>query len=120
MVVMFVLGFILYTFEIIFIVLTITASEGAQEAVEDGQRQLGRFTFRLLEALQGLADSTSTGNRDGQVSLKEVALYVRQKVVEDCVQGQVEQFPTAGPAVLFDYIELPLTASSIPLQARLP
>jgi hypothetical protein len=100
------------------IVVTITASEGAQEAVEDRQRQLGRFTFRLLEGLHGSADASSGGNRDGQVSLSEVAHYVRQKVVEDSRRGQVDQFPTAGPADLFEYLDLPLTSAAIALQAR--
>jgi uncharacterized caspase-like protein len=100
------------------IVVTFTASEGAQEAVEEGQRQLGRFTFRLLEALQGSADAGNEGNRDGLVSLNEVAHYVRQKVVEDSRRGQVDQFPTAGPADLFEYLDLPLTSASVALQAR--
>ena len=93
------------------LVLTLTASEGNQEAVEDRQKQLGRFTARLLEALAGSADREVDGNRDGIVGLVEAVDYVRAKVAEESSRDTVPQFPTAGPADLLPYVDLPLTTT---------
>lgn len=93
-------------------VFTFTASEGTQEAVEDRQRQLGRFTFRLIEGLEGAADSTANGgNGDGQVGWNEVVPYVTAAVLHDAAGTETVQRPTCGPADLLKYVDLPLTSS---------
>ncbi|MBI2481860.1 MAG: caspase family protein [Planctomycetia bacterium] len=93
-------------------VFTFTASEGTQEAVEDRQRQLGRFTFRLVESLEGAADATANGgNGDGQVGWNEVVTYVTAAVFHDSASTDTVQRPTFGPADLLKYVELPLTSS---------
>ena len=92
------------------LVFTLTASEGNQEAVEEKDRMLGRFTSRLLEALAGQADQTQYGgNKDGIVSLQEAVAYVQQTVQADSARDAYRQFPTAGPIDLLPYVELPLT-----------
>ena len=94
-------------------VFTFTASEGTQEAVEDRQRQLGRFTFRLVEGLEGAADSPANGgNGDGQVGWNELVSYVTDSVHNDSVGTATIQRPTFGPANLLRYVELPLTSTS--------
>ena len=97
--------------------LTLTASEGNQEAVEERDRRLGRFTSRLLEALAGSADSSSQGgNGDGLVTLQETIQYVTEKVSSDSAQDadSPQQFPTAGPVDLLEFVRLPLTRSTSP------
>jgi WD40 repeat protein len=87
--------------------LTLTASEGNQEAVESSKKQLGRFTARLLEALQGKADADA----DGVVKLSEAYQYVYTNVVADSkadARGYT-QHPTLGPSEITRYIDLPLT-----------
>ena len=97
--------------------LTLTATEGGQEAVESKERRLGRFTYRLIEGLDGEADRQA-GNRDGIVELQELIQYVRSTVPQDAGAGQ-EQFPTAGPAELLELINLPLTRVRQDTAARL-
>ena len=93
------------------LVFTLTASEGNQEAAEDRQRQLGRFTFRLVEGLNGAADSPANGgNDDGQVRWSELVKYVTTAVVNDSEGTETVQRPTFGPANLLNYVELPLTS----------
>jgi len=66
------------------VILTITASEGDEEAFESRERQLGRFTARLVEGLAGQADLPAYGgNGDGLVSLNETAQYVEATVPQD-------------------------------------
>lgn len=95
------------------VVFTLTASEGNQEAVEQREQRMGRFTGRLVEALRGAADGPATGgNEDGVVTLDEAVAYVRRQVVLDSQQDAdgIEQFPTAGPIDLLPYVRLPLTS----------
>jgi hypothetical protein len=51
-------------------------SEGFSKGLEDDSHRHGLFTYYLLRGLRGDADT----NRDGAVTLGEVAGYVRQKV----------------------------------------
>jgi len=87
------------------VVLTITASEGREEAAEVAEVGLGRFTSRLLEAFAGKADQ----DRDGEVSLRETIRYVSRTVTEDSRQDGMTQHPTAGPPDLIKRLNLPLT-----------
>lgn len=87
------------------VVMTITASEGREEAAEVVEAGLGRFTSRLLEALAGKADRDA----DGEVSLRETVRYVSRTVAEDSRQDGMMQHPTAGPPDLIDRLNLPLT-----------
>lgn len=88
-------------------ILTLTASEGHQEAAEDRELRLGRFTARLIEALSGAADAA--GDRDDVVTFQEVFAYVRQTLAEDSRRDGFIQRPTAGPVDLISTIHLPLT-----------
>lgn len=94
--------------------LTLSATEGGQEAVEERSRRFGRFTFRLLEALRGSADEASTGvgNGDGRVTLQEVVRYVQRTVASDSARDSHSQFPTAGPDDLLEIADVPLTVAS--------
>ena len=87
--------------------LTLTASEGNQEAIEERSRQMSRFTARLVEALNGAADRRTDSN--GIVTLNEVIPFVQQSVAADSTNDTQRQFPTAGPIDLLPYIELPVT-----------
>lgn len=66
------------------------------QGLEDDQHQHGLFTYYLLRALRGEADS----NRDGDVTLGETVAYVGQKVrwASKTLMNQ-EQRPFAAPAV---------------------
>jgi ketosteroid isomerase-like protein len=93
------------------VVLTLTASEGDQEAFEDKQKRLGRFTYRLIEALRGVADDVHEGgNNDGIVTFTEVAAYVKRTVADDSTGGDIRQYPTVGPIDLLDFVQIPLTS----------
>jgi len=97
-------------------VFTLTASDGSQEAVEDKQRQLGRFTFRLVEALNGTADQPEHGgDANGVVTWAETVAYVTAAVTADSARDPDgnRQFPAAGPLELLDYASLPLTATAL-------
>lgn len=97
-------------------ILTLTASEGHEEAAEDRDARLGRFTARLIEALAGTADGVSeiaTRQPDGIVTLDEVIAYVRQTLAADSLKDGFIQRPTAGPSDLLRTIHLPLTATGI-------
>lgn len=95
-------------------VFTLTASEGNQEAAEDRQKRLGRFTFRLVEGLDGAADvATNGGDGDGKVRWSELVQYVTTAVVEDSEGTETIQRPTSGPANLLKYTELPLTSTKL-------
>ena len=88
--------------------LILTASEGGQLAAEDGQRGMGRFTYRLLEAANGAADQR-TGDRNGIVSLDELVRYVQRTVKQDSAGTPTIQYPMAGPMELIQLTELPIT-----------
>ena len=89
------------------IVITWTASEGHQEAAEQRENRLGRFTKHLTEALSGKADTVS-GNADGIVTLPEAVAYVSARVSEESESEGQPQHPTAGPRELIEKIDLPL------------
>jgi len=91
-------------------ILTMTASEGHEEAAEQKDVGLGRFTARLIEALEGAGDLA--GNRDGTVSLNEAFAFIRTALAEDSLVDGFIQRPTAGPMDLLDSIHLPLTATT--------
>jgi hypothetical protein len=92
------------------VVFTMTASEGSQEAAEQQSRQLGRFTARFIEALQGAADEAARGgDANGLVTLREASSYVQTMVTADSSGDQQQQHPTAGPIDLLDYADFPLT-----------
>lgn len=91
-------------------VLTLTASEGHQEAVEQQELGLGRFTARLIEALEGHADQM--GNGDGVVTLREAIRYVRDQMQQDARRDGFVQRPTASPVELLESIHLPLTRAA--------
>ena len=92
--------------------LTVTASEGTQEAIEDRDRQLGRFTYRWNEAMLGAADKRELGgNADGVVTFTEAVRYVKSTVPGDGKPNDKVQFPTAAPAELLPLVEIPLTSS---------
>jgi WD40 repeat protein/uncharacterized caspase-like protein len=99
------------------IMFTLTASEGGQEAVEERERRLGRFTHRLLEALRGEADQQD-GNRDGVVRWSEVVNYVKRTVAADSASQEQRQFPTAGPLELVGVADYPLARVTPPEPAR--
>lgn len=87
------------------VVITWTASEGHQEAAEQRENRLGRFTNHLTEALSGKADE----NGDGIVTLQEAIKYVSNRVSEESESEGKPQHPTAGPTELIEQIELPLS-----------
>ena len=87
------------------VVLTMTASEGEEEAAEQKDRQLGRFTSLLVDALQGKGDV----NNDRIVTLSEAIAHVMRASAEESRTSGFVQHPTAGPADLLKTLELPLT-----------
>ncbi len=87
-------------------VMTLTASEGNEEAAEVVESGMGRFTFRLVEGLRGAADE----NRDGAVTLDETVRYVTATVSADAEVDSMQQHPTASPPELIQRLELPLTS----------
>ncbi|MDG2224451.1 MAG: caspase family protein [Rubripirellula sp.] len=89
------------------LVLTLTASEGDQEAAEQRETRLGRFTTALVDALNGKAAEIK---HDGQVSLDEVIQYVTERVTAESEAEGVPQHPTASPHYLLRTLQLPLTS----------
>ncbi len=70
--------------------------ETLNAGLEDDNHRHGLFTYYLLLALRGEADS----NRDGAVTLGELAGYVTQKVTwTSKSQFAVEQYPFISPAM---------------------
>ena len=88
------------------LVLTLTASEGHEQAFENPELGMGQFTYHLIDGLRGKADRS--GNRDGVVSLTEVTSYVREQATAPSPGGMV-QHPTFGPSELAEYVNMPLT-----------
>ncbi len=87
------------------LVLTLTASEGHEEAFEIPALQMGQFTYHLVQALQGKADLE--GDQDGIVTLAEAANYVQYHVPADAPNKTI-QHPTFGPSELKDLVQIPL------------
>jgi Caspase domain len=74
----------------------IIASNGIGRVVEDDKHRHGLFTYYLLRAMRGEADS----NRDGEVTLGETALYLTQKVLwASKTQYGQEQRPLVVPQI---------------------
>ncbi|MEM9364857.1 MAG: caspase family protein [Planctomycetota bacterium] len=90
-------------------VLTLSASEGQEEAAEVAEAGLGRFTNRLLKALSGEADLDG----DRQVSLAETVRYVRETVVAESTAEGLAQHPTASPIELINRLAIPLTQTAV-------
>ena len=90
------------------LVLTLTASEGDEEAAEQREKRLGRFTAALSDALRGAASDLDSDPRT--VSLNELIRYVSQRVADESAQADVAQHPTASPAYLLRTLEIPLTS----------
>ena len=95
------------------LVFTITATEGDEEAAEQRESRMGRFTAKLVEALEGAADRGGPDS-DQIVTLDEVIDYVTRSVAEESEQEGMPQHPTASPAYLLETISLPLTAVETP------
>ena len=76
--------------------LHIIGISGIGQGLEDNQHQHGLFTYYLLRALRGEADT----NRDGDVTLGETVTYLSQKVrwASKTYMNQ-EQRPFAVPAI---------------------
>jgi WD40 repeat protein len=89
------------------VVVTMTASEGEEEAAEQKDRQLGRFTSLLVDALRGQGDVDG----DGVVSIREAVDYVMIASAKESLTSGFVQHPTAGPADLLETLSLPLTRS---------
>ncbi|WP_085979998.1 caspase family protein [Rhodopirellula sallentina] len=87
-------------------VITLTASEGGEEAAEVAETGMGRFTYRFVEALRGAADQD--GN--GIVTLDETYRYVSETVSADARADSMQQHPTASPVDLIQRLDLPLTS----------
>jgi Caspase domain len=76
--------------------LHIIGLSGIGQGLEDDQHRHGLFTYYLLRALRGEADT----NRDGDVTLGETAAYISQKVrwASKTYMNQ-EQRPFTAPAI---------------------
>lgn len=90
--------------------ITITASNGKQESLEDEEYQHGVFTYHLLEGLKGKADGSAGTERDGVVDVDEIWNYVRERVKADARQRGNMQEPV---------LQTDLYSSGIPLTYNL-
>ena len=71
---------------------TITASNGKQESLEDQEYGHGVFTYHLLEGLKGKADGMAGEESDGVVEVDEIWNYVRERVKEDArKRGNIQE-----------------------------
>jgi hypothetical protein len=76
--------------------LHVIGTSGIGRGLEDDQHRHGLFTYYLLRALRGEADT----NRDGDVTLGETATYLSQKVLwASKARMNQEQRPFAVPAI---------------------
>ncbi len=77
---------------------TITASNGKQESLEDKEYGHGVFTYHLLQGLKGKADGKAGENQDGVVELDEIWNYVRDRVKEDArKRGNIQEPRNISP-----------------------
>lgn len=90
--------------------ITITASNGKQESLEDEEYGHGVFTYHLLEGLKGKADGSAGTERDGIVDVDEIWNYVRERVKADARQRGNLQEPV---------LQTDLYSSGIPLTYNL-
>ena len=75
----------------------VIGTSGIGQGLEDDQHRHGLFTYYLLRALRGEADT----NRDGDVTLGETVTYLSQKVRwASKTHMNQEQRPFAVPAIL--------------------
>jgi uncharacterized caspase-like protein len=72
---------------------TIAASNGKQQSLEDEQLKHGVFTYHLIAGLQGKADGQGGQARDGVVDLDEMWNYVKDRVKDDARKLGNEQEP---------------------------
>lgn len=97
------------------LMLTITASQGDEEAFESADQRLSRFTARLVKGLDGEADLPQFGgDQDGTVTFTELARYLQTTVAEDARRLGHRQNPTVSPAELLPLVEIPLAYPSGP------
>jgi hypothetical protein len=76
--------------------LHVIGTSGIGRGLEDDQHRHGLFTYYLLRALRGVADT----NRDGDVTLGETVTYLSQKVPWAAkARMNQEQRPFAVPAI---------------------
>ena len=87
------------------VVMTLTASEGGEEAAEVRATGLGRFTARIVEGFKGGADVDG----DQIVRLRELVDYVTAAVAQDAADDGASQHPVAAPADLIQRLDLPLS-----------
>jgi uncharacterized caspase-like protein len=90
------------------VVLTVTASEGDEEAAEQRETRLGRFTAALVGALSG--EARELDNDANTVSLTEAIEYVSRRVTAESEKEGMPQHPTASPSYLLRTLHLPLTS----------
>ncbi|MGI9474060.1 MAG: caspase family protein [Rubripirellula sp.] len=90
------------------VVLTLTASEGDEEAAEQKSARMGRFSAALVDALRGKAPELDT--EPNEVSLLEVIDYVTRRVTDESASDDVPQHPTASPHYLLRTLRIPLTS----------
>lgn len=77
-------------------IIRIVSSDSLGKGLEDDKHRHGLMTYYLLRALRGESDS----NRDGSVTLAEVAVYVSQKVTwASKTQFNQDQRPLITPAL---------------------
>jgi hypothetical protein len=77
-------------------ILHVIGTSGIGRGLEDDQHRHGLFTYYLLRALRGEADT----NRDGDVTLGETVAYLSQKVLwASKTHMNHEQRPFAVPAI---------------------
>ena len=96
------------------VVITLTASEGDEEAAEQKSSRMGRFSAALVDGLQGKAPELD--NDLETISLREIVDYVSRRVESESAEDEVPQHPTASPNYLFRTLTLPLTQRPGPTQ----
>ncbi len=93
------------------LIFTLTASEGNEEAFESTEQQMSYFSAALLQALRGDADKQAHGgDENGSVDFSEVVRYVKESVPRQINRLGQRQYPTATPAELFGFAEIPMTS----------
>ena len=94
------------------LIFTLTASEGDEEAFESTEQQMSYFSANLLQALRGDADKhIHGGDENGSVDFSEVVRYVKESVPRQINRLGKRQYPTAAPAELFGFAEIPITSA---------
>ncbi len=96
------------------LIFTLTASEGNEEAFESTEQQMSYFSASLLQALRGEADKQlHGGDENGSVDFSEVVRFVKESVPRQINRLGQRQYPTAAPAELFGFAEIPMTSVGI-------